>query len=571
MTLKTSFFNKAIYKSTVKRYAWGSFLYFIILFISTVLSLLLNTERNFSHMPENYFTNYPVILHGQYITLPVLLAIVVPTIVTLLIFRFIHSKKQTIFTHSLPVSKKANYISSLLAGFTLMYIPIIFNGLLLIITSLCGYSNYFTVANCLTWIGYNLIGIFMMFSISVFSATLTGNSFASVFINILIHAVLFIIVVLFENMANVFLYGYIGANDIYEILMQNNFAVTVYGFMDKYFREDITNIQFLTYALISLTIYISSYFIYKIRKPETATDVAGFKSLNSVFKYLVSFLVTMFGFAAFSSYINNNIIVFLIILLFISLITYFASEMILKKAINVFYSWKGYIGFISTFILIILLFSETSFFGFETRIPDKSNVETATIYNYYHNENEPFTSNPKIIDIIENTHKSFIENDFPKIKETSIYQAQETTRLHIKYNLKDGKTIHRVYPISTEECMKIMNELYSFEDYKKISEVIFIDDSLINGIYLNHETHIKETYELLNVLREDVLNLSYEQLHNERYTKDEYGFRIEYKQKQPLVIKGMPQASVTRNEYMYINKNYEKTIKWLVEKGYIKQ
>ena len=34
MTLKTSLFNKGIYKSTVRRYTWGAVLYFIILFMS---------------------------------------------------------------------------------------------------------------------------------------------------------------------------------------------------------------------------------------------------------------------------------------------------------------------------------------------------------------------------------------------------------------------------------------------------------------------------------------------------------------------------------------------------------
>lgn len=572
MTLKTSFFNKAIYKSCVKRYAWGSFLYFVILFISTVLSVLLNIQRDFSYMPENYFTDYPVILHGQYITLPILMAIVVPTIVTLLIFRFIHSKKQTIFTHSLPVSKKANYISSLLAGFTLMYVPVLFNGLLLAITSLCGYSDYFTVANCLTWTGYNLTGIFMMFSIAVFSATVTGNSFASIVINILIHSVLFIIYASFNSMADVFLYGYNGgADEIFQILCDNNFTVVVYGFIDKYFRNDLTTFKYIIYSLISILIYIVSYFIYKKRKPETASDVAGFKSLNSVFKYLVSFLVTMFGFAIFSSYINNNITVFLVIIFFISLIAYFASEMVLKKTINVFYSWKGYIGFISIFILIVVIFAETSFFGFETNVPDKNDIESATLYNYYHSEKEPFTVNPEIIDIIINTHTNLVEKDFPKTKGSSLYQSEKMALIHIKYHLKNGKSIQRVYRIPTDDCMKLMNKLYSFDDYKKISEVVFIDDSLISNIYLNHEIHIKETYELLDVVREDVLNLTYEQLYNERFTNDEYSLVIEHKQKQPIEIKGMPQATATRREYIQINPSYEKTMKWLNEKGYLKQ
>lgn len=571
MTLKTSFFNKAIYKSTVKRYAWGSFLYFILLFISTVLSLFLNIEQDFSHMPKDHFIDYSVILHGQYITVPILLTIVVPTIVSLLIFRFIHAKKQAIFTHSIPVSKKANYFSSLLAGFTLMLVPVILNSILLMLTSITSYADFFTIKDCLIWAGYNLISIFMMFSIAVFSATITGNSFAMIVINILVHSILFIIYASFTTMSDVFLYGYSGADEIFDVLMRNNFTVVVYGFMDRYFRSRITNFQYMLYLLVSGFTYVGSYFIYKLRKPETASDVAGFKCLNYIFKYLATFLITMFGFTIFSHYISDNIIVFSIIIFFISVIIYFASEMILKKTVNVFYSWKGYIGFALVFLLIITVYSQTSFFGFETRIPERNDILKATMYSYYFGENEPFTENPEIIDKIVNNHKNFISEDIPKLKTSgSIYREIDHTRLHIKYVLKNGKILHRTYFVATTDCVTLMNDLYTYDDYKKLCEIIFIDNNLINNLYLNYETPIKETNELLNVIREDVLKLTYEDLHNLRYTNNEYSIRIEYKEKEIIATKGVEPSVSYRREYYDINPSFTNTIKWLTEKGYIK-
>ena len=170
MTLKTSFFNKGIFKSTVKRYMWGSVLYFLILFVSTALSVLLNTESTFSYMPYDYFGEYPVILHGSYIVVPILMAIAVPSVVALLVFRFIHSKKQTVFIHSLPIARKANYISTLAAALTRMFVPIIANGIMLMLLSIGGYARYFTIADCLSWIGYNLAAITLMFSCAVFAS-----------------------------------------------------------------------------------------------------------------------------------------------------------------------------------------------------------------------------------------------------------------------------------------------------------------------------------------------------------------------------------------------------------------
>ena len=194
MISKTSFFNRGIYKSTVKRFAWGSVLYFAMLFICTSLSMFLNTPRNFEHIPYDHYQNNPLILRSSYFTSPILMSIVVPTVVALFVFRFIHSKNQSVFTHSLPVSRKANFISSILASFTLMFAPVIVNGIILMLMSAFGFGQYFTVYDCFLWIGYNMLGIFMMFSVAVLASCLTGNSFAMVGINILIHAFLFIII-----------------------------------------------------------------------------------------------------------------------------------------------------------------------------------------------------------------------------------------------------------------------------------------------------------------------------------------------------------------------------------------
>ena len=194
MISKTSFFNKGIYKSTVKRFAWGSVLYFAMLFITTVLSLYLNTPRGYEHIPYDYYENTPLILRSSYFTAPILMAIVVPTVVALFVFRFIHSKNQSVFTHSLPVSRKANFVSSIIASFTLMFAPIVVNGIILMLMSTFGFGQFFTVYDCAVWIGYNMLGLFMMFSVAVLASCFTGNSFAMVGINIIIHAFLFIII-----------------------------------------------------------------------------------------------------------------------------------------------------------------------------------------------------------------------------------------------------------------------------------------------------------------------------------------------------------------------------------------
>ena len=180
MISRASLFNKGIYKSTLRRYLWGGVLYFILLFMITGMSILLNYSNDYRYLPMVNGRQLSIILNNEYILLPILLSIAVPTIAGLLIFRFIHSKKTSVFVHSLPVKRTANYISSVFAGLTLMIVPIILNTAVLMIISLSGYSQYFSVCDCAVWMLLNIFSIFVMFSCVCFVGTLTGNSFAMI-------------------------------------------------------------------------------------------------------------------------------------------------------------------------------------------------------------------------------------------------------------------------------------------------------------------------------------------------------------------------------------------------------
>ena len=106
MTSKISLFNKGIYKSTVRRYLWGSVLYFIILFMVTSMVILFDVDKDntWRYMEQS---GSALILDDMFLFLPQFIAHFVPTVVALLIFRFVHSKKTSVFVHSLPAETEA--------------------------------------------------------------------------------------------------------------------------------------------------------------------------------------------------------------------------------------------------------------------------------------------------------------------------------------------------------------------------------------------------------------------------------------------------------------------------------
>lgn len=545
MISKTSFFNKAIYKSTLKRFLWGSVLYFAILFVYIILNAVpANEYYNYNSI---YNANVPLLLSPSYLIFPILLSVIVPNIVSILSFRFIHSKKQVVFIHSCPVSRCANYISTTLAGFTLMIVPLIAISLI----SLC----YFNFSDCMIWLGINAFVIFIMFSISVFSSVITGNSFAAIIITVIIHSFIPIIAASFELIAESFLWGFSSNQELWNFISDNNFVVASFGIANNYFREYFGLWDYVKFFIASLIIYALSCLTYIKRRSETASDVAGFKVLNYIFKYVVVFILSLIPFALFFSLIEDSPVAFITILFIFSIISYFGIEMILKKTISVFKSYKGYLIFCIFFGVVISIFAFTSFFGYETRIPSANDISEIAIYDYYQLDTEPYTDNESIIkEGLELHHKLAYETIVP-------VHDDYNTRIHIKYKLKNGKIFSRAYRVNFDQAQGTISELYNNPEYKKLNRVEFLDSGRITKINLDGMRTITEKDEFLEVIREDILNMNYEEITTYKNESSHY-IEITFSYDET-------DGTHLRTNYIPLKTTHTKTIEWLRNSGYI--
>lgn len=575
MISRASLFNKGIYKSTLRRYLWGSILYFILLFMITGMSILLSYSNDTSYLPMINGRQISIILNNEYLLLPMLLSIAVPTAAGLLIFRFIHSKKTSVFVHSLPVKRTANYISSVFAGLTLMALPVILNAIVLMIMSLSGYSQYFSVGDCTVWMLLNLFSLFIMFSCVCFVAVITGNSFAMFVLNILFHTFVPLIAAGASIICEKFLHGYAGENELLTKVANNNFPARMMSIASSWNYEHITAKSYMTdfikFGIIAAILYILGAVFYRTRAMEKAEDVAGFKCLNPIFKYLITFMGAIAAFSIFSSSIGENEFVFWCIIALVSAVVYFASEMLLKKSFKIWHTYKGYLVFATAFSVLMYLFSMTSFFGFETNIPHKDRIAKVSVYDYYRNE-KPLVANSDVIDRALNIHGKMIAKA-ERIK------GQGETAIHIEYQLANKKTVHRRYPITEDELHEIMNSLYKNEEYKLKREEIFeaseeIYKASINHNYGSEEIFDKEKLNALNeCLRADIMELDYDELYNNGWSFNiELNFIIDdEKDGYYNTVQGLDNdGKRIKVKYLYlnINPNYRRTMKWIQDNGY---
>lgn len=574
MTSKISLFNKGIYKSTIRRYAWGSVLYFIMLFMITGMSILLSYDSATMYLPQRE-ANWSLIMSNEYIILPILLAITVPTVTGIMIFRFIHSRKTSVFVHSLPVKREANYFSSVLAALTLMAAPVILNTLVLMVISLSGYSQYFAIGDCAVWMLFNLFALFIMFSCVCFVASITGNSFAMIVLNVIFHLFIPLIVSGFEVVADKFLHGFVNNEWLVSQVCEKNFPVRLMSIATTYIYRNIDTEgvrDAVIFFIAALIFYILAGILYKKRGMETAEDVAGFKCLNPIFKYLLTFMGAIAAFSIFSHSMSDNYIVFWCIIAIVSAVIYFGAEMLLGKTLRVWHTYKGYLGFAAVFAIMMCTFAFTSFFGFETRIPQKEEISQIALYEYYRAE-KPFVKNDELVSKIQIIHSDMIA------KKELVNKRNDDTYIHIEYKLKNGSVVHRRYGASNDELHSIMDTMYKFPQYKEASEAVFSNISSVNRISIYENEHIEITKdnskeELLDCIRKDISALGYNELHNEAW-----GFNIE--------IEYIPEKVYNKDNYTFatsqdgereriyieyisvnVNANYKNTIAWMMENGY---
>ena len=450
MTLKTSLFNKAIFVSTLKRFKLAAIIYFVILFQNVLLPVI-----TLGLMGEMY----PLSLFSS-----VSIALVLPSVIGLLVFGFMHSKKTAIFINSMPVNRTTVYTSTVAGAFILMALPVFTVGIVLILLALTSHAQVLGIGACIVWIAYNLLALFMMFSVVVFASMLTGSKWGAIAFTGLIHLSVPIIVVCLEFFAEIFLHGYLADNTFINRIMDGNFVIWLetmsIGIGSDYGLPFETGRMFL-YIGISVLFYVFGWLLCKKRHAETVGDMAGFKVLNPIFKYCVTFIVAVVTFSVgFSGYDYNIASVVISVLIFSSL-AYFGAEMMLKKTAKVFTKpWIGYVSFLLVFAIVISGFAFTDFFGFEKRIPDSEDIESVVIhltydFGYYEEYYKlPYYTDEGVIESIRYVHQYFVEKD-PVVKDNDYYDS-----VFLKYKLKDGSIIERKYYVYSQwELDMIYNKL----------------------------------------------------------------------------------------------------------------
>ncbi len=534
--MKQNFFNKAIFKANLKRFWTGSVLYLVLLLL---LSCFWDVYPGMEDFQSDFFPYRDYFIDQFFMTN--ILSMFVAVVVSSLLFRFVHSKKQSVFLHSSPVSRLAAYITSLLSAVTLMAVPVIITGFVISVA-----TDKFLWG--MMWIGYTLFALFSYFAVACFCAMLTGASYITFVLYFALVNGIGFVQSFVNSIMQLFAAGYRGSGDwvVFKILnIRENLSNIIYpginGF--SWSGTESTIILLIHWA----TLFLLSYLLYKKRSMEKCEDAAAYKWFYYVLKYIAVSVSVMLVFLAY----EELSIQWLVWSLVISCIVYFGVEMVLRKEIKVWGAYKGYVAFLICYGLFLLFMAKSTIFGYETYQPKINKIDTMTVMTNF-GSGGSFTDY-ECIEKMYNHHARVIEST----RKGALHEEQ----LVVGYET-DGKWVYREYFIPKKMRDEIMNSMYESETFKiQTNEVFDISDKKVISFTISEyrggkiADHVKKRgEELLECVKNDILSGNFTDLHGQKgYVIDFYCYE-----------------SYEKTQYysVTINSNWTQTISWLKENGY---
>lgn len=468
MMLNPLSFNFKIFKEENKKFIYILALAILgFLFIDIIIPLLMYskylTKGTIEEININYISDFYVDKNILNSVLTVFIAILSGTS----LFSYLHNKTKVDFYHSLPISRSELFFIKYFTGLILV-LPI------MIIAHIISYFIFLNLFDIYTiqfqdtfkYIMLNILFFISIYSFTVVSNILCGNSGIANILNIILLILNLIIVFILGGLAEIFLSPIIDIN--YLFVSQIKFSPLL-----ETFRIGINNIsiiEIIVHIFLAIIITILSFILFIFRKSENSSVPIAFKFAKSILKYFFVPLGAILMGIIFTV-ISNNVIMAYLGAILGAIILHCMVEIIYDLDFRaIFKNWYGII--ICAGISVFIIFSyNIDLLNRETYVPKQNNVKEVTInFRPYFNLDSIKTENQNIIENIINLHKKDIED---KEDNSSYYN---NFYINVFYKLKNGSVVGRNLIIKQED-INLFNDIINTDNIKQdMFSMLYLDD-----------------------------------------------------------------------------------------------
>lgn len=555
MASKTSFFNKTIFRETLRRY-WAVFaVYALVLIVTIPLDMILIQKANDQEV-YFYATQFPLLKAWH---IGMILSFVMAAVVVMLLFGHLYSSRQNSLYASLPVTRGSLFFTQVCAAMTgLLTANVITAVLLLFAEVILGYAALTVIIKFLAiLILMNLV----FFGFALFCGMLTG----SIYIMPLVYGALsvagFGFSVLFGELATKLVFGYEFGDSPFMYLspipvLLRNGPARYYPYMELYGPVSVPWRTLILYALAGAVFLVLAWFLYHKRRAETVNDTVSFPVLKPLFRICMAVgfaLLLSLGSDLLYGIDPGTFAVFpriLILTILGGILGYYLAEAIIRKSFRVVSRQSLSRCGILMCLLAVMVFGFQYDWFHMARIPSLDKIQSVQI-NYLaetplhgHDLDQISITDPGTIELCREAHQSIL--DHKKIHRSA--GEEDGRMLFLNYVLKNGRVMRRSYYLDTtteegkadcEWMGEVINSPATLQNRKEIL-MKFLQDPDITGTigYYVPETDETMHYQLSTDQLQDLITncvipdleestiLNY-YLDNEEFYRDVYTWTVE--------------------------------------------
>lgn len=597
MKVKNSFCNSTLLKYNIKRYGFISIILGLLLLLNFTFPLLLK--------PLKHLEDYVLIERGD----DLFYLFTVPVILAMVLFAYMQKDKTVSFYHSLPMTRTELMNTQIISGIILYNLPVVVVGIINTIILLVFKSLN---ADCLpmmrksdivwsvfVWILSHFLIFMMNFLCAMVMGILVGN--------LVLQGVFFYVLVvlpyglgeLINLAARRIIYGLPPLNKFSDFL--ESWSIVGLFFKEVEVQEKIGKIVIFSDSyirmILPLTLFygVVAYFIgrwlYKRRQMENNHLFIAEKGIRKFFVagFTLSLTLTIGNYIGVMT--ENKFIIYCGVIGGV-VIGYWVSQMLVRKTLYVFGTYKGLLVYLSVVILTFVI-ADNDWINYEKRLPALDQITAIDYINSYYPSKEAR-------DIMEQGEKYDFSKDLSKLiyQEKYRYTDQDSIQaiyhLHqkainykeepkdrrksayIRYYLKNGDVVTRAYRALPIQALS------DYEDLVRTKNYILNKNPFLWEIPLNYSKVVIES-ELRNkeyVFTGDEMNelielMKQELLERGDYQENSWQLRMEKEQDNGfdrLAMKYYWEVNVNgklevQTRFLFnVDRNNKKLVEWLKEK-----
>ncbi len=465
MKLKTSYFNSAVLKKDITRFApaWGIYMVFTLLYV------VLLWGDNFYSIDETFRIMASVNL-------------VYAGLCAVLLFGDLFNARLCNALHAMPMRREGWYVTHLVAGLLFSIVPnAVGTVIAAILLEQMGHIAFL-------WLAAATLEYLFFFGLAVFCVMCAGNRLGAAAIYALVNFFSILVAWLIDTFCSPVLYGV--------VLDMSKFAdfspvvpLTAERFLKvRYDALQVVNLERMNmpqWYYVFIVAAVGAAFlglgllIYRKRNLETAGDFISLKPAAPVFSIVYTLCVGA-AFYLVAELFNSDLeYSFLVIGLFVG---FFTGKMLVDKRVRVFQKKN----LLRAAIFVFCFFATIAIvrmdpFRITTFIPKAENVSSVSFGpysdNFGYDRNEIVVSKQEDIENILQVHQHCLDN-----------RDENGTPITIAYKMKSGVTVTRqYYVVASTDAGQILNGYYS--SVKHLLNTEDVQDLLGRITYIEYNSY----------------------------------------------------------------------------------